>query len=1264
MPGPESGPGGPQGKPFREREKEKNTFNLDDLLNPKRQKGGEMVPTSGSAPASGPEASTPAASTPNMSPATPNTSPAVAGASMETSSGGGIGSHAGNVAVLERPMAQTETSTGNVIPGTPPPEIGIEIPEPETGDPLRIVLTSLDQNVDAFAREAAQEKLAKKHEGPLWKRIAKSAWHNITREYQLVKATREARQEIIENDNLLHHQGKSDQRWRESTVDRYGSEYGEQLIHEGETFNKLNAPEAATDPKAERIRNDVQDVMRQVARGEVADDDSLQLLIDRMTEQWKDEGISQDYIGEGNFLAHNIGRKARELEAMINSAEGLSAVDKEALLEAHLSKMEIVAGEARVGSRVEVDSTISERIAEKLRGVPFLNEGRIARVTAALGNETVIAAMMSGAIYAAKRGASLAGKIVAPGIGAGVVAAIREANALQDERALEERRSDAGKAAAEVPDDSELGGMRKLLKKVGVGKSAEEYRAELNATQYEARPVGELLDDLSGLYNEAGGLNILDRESFDQAVALMGQIRARIQISDRTGARLISFADVSPEEMESRRFDLDLAMAKLETDMKKFMEDPTAQIVAGITPEEQFDQLFTDQRDIAEGMIMGEMRSKDRLFRKLVAKRAFKRALAATFMGGAIGGAVKYGSEAAREVYHSVREAFTGLFNEQAIANMELAGYETNGVPDHAGSTLPDHAGSAATPDHAGTTGPNHAGGAATPDHAGTQTPDHAGTQATDHAGGQTPDHAGTQAATPDHAGTTAGSPDHAGSGIPDHAGTSPEGVDAGGESTQLSDTSKLNLPSGYNAEAHNGTLTITGPDGKEYSDLKLNPDGSLSDSAQETLKANGFTITDNQELVQGKPEFTQSDVNATQFVENHKEDMKLIHHTKWFDNNTSKFDLNELGLDNHMDSNGNIVVDIRGMTEGGSFHGASGVDWHEAAKQGHLKVFLSASKGTQAHAFEISIRPDGTAIIDKDSPAGSLFDSHGTFIGGYQEVALVGDKAPDGGENIATLATVVGKHHTIFRDRVPKPPTFHSAHTYTITPPVENTAFTSTPTAPTGPYPFVPFTTRRRVGEAEDLPTPEPPAPAPLELAAAPAPLAPAGELGAAPESPRSAEAEELAASRGLGSSPTAEQQGAPQAPEADTGDTDTGPDTTTPDNDNEQQPDDGFTDQERAWVRQIDSDSRSLPREFNRNMLDGLSPRERKLAIILVHEAMNEQPRGAGENKFGYARRITRVLKDGASVGRSTRLPLMSPALQAVASKVFDALEKATMA
>jgi len=1259
MPGPESGPGGPQGKPFREREKQRDNFNLDDLLNPKPQQGGNLVPTSGSSPASGPEASTPAASAPNVAPAV-----AGAGVSMEASSGGGVGSRAGNVAVLERPMAQTETSTGNVIPGNPPPEIGIEVPEPETGDPLRIVLTSLDQNVDSFAREAAQEKLAKKHEGPLWKRIAKSAWSNITREYQLVKATREARQEIIENDNLLHHQGKSDQRWRESTVDRYGSEYGEQLIHEGETFNKLNAPEAARDPKAERIRNDVQDVMRQVARGEVADDDSLQLLIDRMTEAWKEEDISQDYIGEGNFLAHNIGRKARELEAMINSAEGLSAVDKEALLEAHLSKMEIVAGEARVGSRVEVDSTISERIAEKLRGVPFLNEGRIAAVTAALGNETVIAAMMSGAIYAAKRGASLAGKIIAPGIGAGVVAAIREANALQDERALEERRSDAGKAAAEVPDDSELGGMRKFLKKVGVGKSAEEYRAELNATQYEARPVGELLDDLSGLYNEAGGLNILDRESFDQAVALMGQIRARIQISDRTGARLISFADVSPEEMESRRFDLDLAMAKLESDMKKFMEDPTAQIVAGITPEEQFDQLFADQRDIAEGMIMGEMRGKDRLFRKLVAKRAFKRALAATFMGGAIGGAVKYGSEAAREVFHSVREAFAGMFNEQALAaNMDLAAFETNGTPDHAGSTLPDHAGTA-TPDHAGTTGPNHAGGAATPDHAGTQpTPDHAGTQTPDRAGGQTPDHAGSQAATPDHAGTN-GAPEQAGSGIPDHAGSSPEGVDAGGESTQLSDTSKLNLPSGYNAETHNGTLTITGPDGKEYSDLKLNPDGSLSDSAQETLKANGFHITDNQEVAPGKPEISHSEVNATQFVENHKDDMKLIHHTKWYDNNTSKFDLNELGLDNHLDSNGNVIVDIRGMTEGGSFHGASGVDWHEAAKQGHLKVFLSASRGTQAHAFEISIRPDGTAIIDKDSPAGALFDSHGTFIGGYQEVALVGDKAPDGGENIATLATVVGKHHTIFRDTI-KTPTLQPTHTYTITPPVQNTAFTTTPTAPTGPYPFVPFTTRRRVGEAEDTAPPAPLPPTALELPPAPSAPAPAAELGAAPTPPRSPEAEQLASSRGLGSSQTAEQE-PPQAPEADTGDTNN-TDTSGPDNstdNNEQQTDDGFTDQERAWVRQIDADSRTLPREFNRNMLDGLSPRERKLAIILVHEAMNEQPRGAGENKFGYTRRIARVLKDGASVGRTTRLPLMSPALQAVAGKVFDALEKASMA
>jgi hypothetical protein len=1258
MPGPESGPGGPQGKPFKEREKQKDPYDLNKLLNPDPTRGGELVPTSGSSPASTGE------SHPHQNGYSGDISGRLnpSSASSELAGGASGGSHGGGVATLERPATQTQTQTETGAPLVPPPpEVGIAIPEAQTGvDPLRVVLTSLDQNVDAFAREAAHEKLSKKHEGGFWKRIAKSAWHNITREYQVVKETDKARQEILENNNLLHHQGKSDEQWREATKMRYSSEFGEHLMHEGETFHKLNSPEAPKDPKAERITADVQDLHRRVAKGEFADDDSLRMEIDRMTQAWNAEKISQDYIGEGQFLATNLAESCRELEGMINSAEGLSALDKEALLEARLSTMQVIAGEARVGSRTEIDSTLSERVAEKLKGVPFLNEGRLARITSALGNETVVAAMMSAGIYAAKRGASLAGKIVAPGIGAGIVAAIRERNALMDERALEERRADADKEEPELPDDSELSGFRKVLKKVGVGKTTEEYRAEVAATRYEARPVGELITELNGLYNESGELNITDRAGLEQAMNLMGQIRTRIRLGDRTGARLINFADVSAEEMESRRFDLDLAMAKLETDMKKMMENPVAQAMLDIPPEESFDEFYNAQCEIAEGMLMGEMKAKDRLFKKLVIKRAFKRALAATFAGAAVGAGVKYGAEIVREAINSVRETFTDLFNGAELTpEMALAGYETDldGNPiDHVGTgdTVPtDHIGTGGNlpTDHVGT------GGNLPNDHVGTAT-----NAPTDHVG---TGNGTTSTAPTDHVGTGTQAPaDHVGTGgnhIPgDHVGA-PETDSGGMESTQISDTSKLNLPEGYKAETSNGEVTLTGPGGEKIPGLTLDKDGSLSQQAQELLKSKGFTINDHVEVVQGKPDISQSSVTPSEFVQNHRDDMKLIHHTKWFDNNTSKYDLNELGLQNNMDSSGNIVISIKGMTAGGSFHGASGVNWQEAAKDGHLKVYLSASRGTQAHAFEIQIKPDGTAVIDKNSPADALFNENGKFIGGFQEVALNGGKAADGGENIATLATVVGNHSPKITDTI-KTPTFHSAHSYTVTAPVQPTSFTSPLPPVNGPAPVIPITGRRRIGQPQTKPTPTAPVEAPLapvipirpELTAAPTPAAPeAPGIAAAPAAARTPESEQRAQTMGL---PSSEQAQTPP-------DVDNGAETDDQEESQDHDRDAVFNPEERPFIDQIEAESRPFPLMESGIDMKSLTSRQRKFLTVLAYEAMRQFPRGAGENDFGYDRRIKREMAKAGVVGMQklgASRGAVSRSFLALSGRVFGVMQQ----
>lgn len=1016
----------------------------------------------------------------------------------------------GGVGLLDR-VDDSDSSSETDIAS---PESTLATPESSVdSDPLRVVLTGLDQNVDAFAREAAHEELSKKIEGPFWKRIATSAWQNLTREYQVVKHTNEKRQEILENENLLHHHGKSDARWREEVMDRYGSEYAEQMIHEGETFHKLNEAEAQTNPNAERIRSDIQNLMRKVARGEVSDDASLKMMEDRMAEAWRDEHISQDFIGEGQVLALNVGRKARELEAMINSAAGLSAVEREALLESELAKLEVAAGEARVGSRVEIDSTISERVAEKLRKVPFLNEGRLSRVTAVVGNELFVAGVVSVGAYAARRAVNSASKaVLLPGLGAGVMAGIRERRALRDERALEARRMDAGYEQ----------------------DPTNKARTEIDETLYEAKPANELIDEIGSMYADTGELKIVDRGDLEAALRLQADISARIEISDRTGSRLISFTDV--EELSSGRpFDLDLALVKFKIDLEKAMKDPTLLSTAGLTAEETYQSLSDEYKSIAAGEIDGEMTAKDRLFGKLVAKRVLKRVVATTMLGAAVSLGVNGAVDGAQATVSAAQSATDAVTNELFgfESDFDLASQQTD-TPGQVGSDLPESVG-IDLPEQVGTDLPESVG-ADLPEQVGVDAPEAVGVDLPEQVGVDLPDQVGTEI------------PD-----LPESVGTS-EGV-ALGESTVISETAKVTLPEGFAVDVEGEAVTLTTPDGQTIDGMTLDTDGSLSQASQDMIQDKGFQIIDHQETIQGEPIVTEHTVKASEFVQNHQDEMKKINITKWFDNNSSRFDLNELGLQNKMDANGDITISVSGMTEGGSFTGNSGVNWHEAAKEGHMKVYLSASEGTQAQAFELEIKPDGTAVVDKDSAAHSLFNEQGKFIGGYQQAALNGGES-GGSENIAVLATVVGTNAQTLTDTITEP-TLQTAHHYAIYQQPETMAASTVIPVQEETIPVPTLSARRNLGQAAKATAP-PVSPTPMAaLPSAPSTSsAPGGSLGASPSPPPSSgpspepslpsAGPEFGSSsrpgpreRATDSSDTASAAPAPEAASTDTGET-----------------------------------------------------------------------------------------------------------------------------
>jgi len=944
------------------------------------------------------------------------------------------------------PNTQTGPNPNNTADPNQQPD-----PNQEKLDDIRIVLTSLDSNVDSFAREAAHNKLAADREkGSLWKRMTRGVWNTMMREHVVVKATHEARDEILESGNLRYHKGidENDKKWREDTVRRYSSEYAEHLIHDeaGETFHKFdkNEAEAAENVHVKQMRDEALELVRQFARGDITSKDDLEAMQDRMFEEWREKGVGQEYIDKGQFLAHNITEMAEQVKAAIAARQGLSDIDRDRLLDEAIENAEFVTGEAKVGSRVEIEATRSERLAKKLQKVEWLHasEGNLSRIGAVLSNEMVVASMLSVAFAAAQKGASVTTAFV-PGLAAGIIAGIRERRAMRDERALMGRRLDNGEQANTRIKD----------------------QAELDATLYESRPAGELLDEISAFYDKNGDLIMTKPKDLKAAIKTVAEIRARIQISDRDGARLINFADISANEMEGRRFDLDLAMAKFETDVWKVF-DPRNQALRNTLEIDQWDNYkdwIGPELDDMVGFLKGEMKAQDRLFNKLVLKRVFKRRIITVLSGGAVG-------FAASHVYEAVSSLVSEFFGIDAGIDMVFTGNETDtvgGVAPEVSDTIGGAPGDSTDIGSEGTT----VGGKAP------EVSDTIGIPPDSTVGGKAPQVSDTIGG--GYSGSSVGGeapdvPDTIGAKAPEVPTTIGSEVFKGGDTVVIGDKTKLVLPEGYRAEVHGNGLKLTMPNGTTI-DAVINKNGQLDQNSLNLLKDNRLNVIHHPEPVQGEPKVTHEKVGASRFVENHRQDMVKITHEKWFTQNTSKYDLNELGLNNNQLDNGNIRISIQGMTAEGTFNGESGMNWHEAAKQGQLKLYLSASPGTQTHAFEIPIDPDGTIDIDKDSPAGALFNKEGKFIGGYQEVAVKGDTTQGGATKIATLATVVGTKHPEINDVIVTP-TITTAHTYAIVPPAETASSMATFTQGEDIFiPTVPVYARRNLGEAEPASPPAP---------------------------------------------------------------------------------------------------------------------------------------------------------------------------------------------
>jgi len=236
---------------------------------------------------------------------------------------------------------------------------------------------------------------------------------------------------------------------------------------------------------------------------------------------------------------------------------------------------------------------------------------------------------------------------------------------------------------------------------------------------------------------------------------------------------------------------------------------------------------------------------------------------------------------------------------------------------------------------------------------------------------------------------------------------------------TVLPDGSKVVLPDGVEIVPNpttQGEFLFT-KDGEVISDGIKFDGGKLTQASEDILKQHDVNISHS---VTQLTQSTQVSHTTQEVVGEHPDLFHRIHRKFWYDNNTPKFDRNELKLHwggqgkTGIDSGGNYVFNVARMTPDGSVHNDLSVNAQEAIKSGQLRMLLSLSADTQFNAVEVPIDANGNAIIDPNSEIAKMFfrneGGHLKFIGKFAEVGRLVGPAADGAGQYEVLATHVGE--------------------------------------------------------------------------------------------------------------------------------------------------------------------------------------------------------------------------------------------------------------
>jgi hypothetical protein len=821
---------------------------------------------------------------------------------------------------------------------------------------LKIVIAGLDQNVRAQAVEAANAALNEQTTQRGFKGFLKRVWHgSIAREHYLGKYRREATREIEESGNLLHHQGVVDDETKTQVTMRFAHEYDAVLHRQAGEHRTLvldTNEDGTPNEQGTALKEHIFDLIERYSRGEFASDTDFEEEKRRMMTAMVQQGLAQDHIGRGMLYADNLLQIAQNVNAM--AAQRRLAGENDSVREI-LRNADLVMGEARTGARTEIKESRVERITSRLTTLPWVNESTVA---------SAVTIAYSAAGWATRSAAgALSTAILAPGAAAGVWAGLRERRALNEERTQHARDMAQGKFEGQ-----ELTGRR----------------AKLEQTRYETKSALDLRSQLGILYDDEGVLRLdpTDRDRFQEALAMISEVEARIHMSDRDRIDLISYSNV--ESVERERFDLDLSLAKAKVDLRHFIEDASddelqALLGGNVTPEmmariraadtDSLDFVMNPPLEGVTGLLQGQMAefdqevtAKDRVFRKLRRREVTKAVLVGTVIGMTIGTAVQEGMAVAIDDRQGVIESGLGWDNDASSQTMvESLRQDGLGIGR---SDWEDFSEFVRDP-----------------------------------------------MAYNNNEVTTVSSID--------------------GETIQLvADTSSIKLPDGFTMEQHGQEFIVKGPNGFQVDHLALTKDGTLTAPSIDALNRNGLHLLENHDLVSNETQ-VEDKVTAKEFLKNHDDLATKVTRDFWYDNDTSMYwengvhkgaDYNELGLWNpEYEKGGNISISTN-LSNKGSWHGNNRAHWQRLATEGKLQIALSLTQGTQSEVFFVPIDADGKAVIGKDSPLYSLFGERGghpDFNGRYTEIVEVHDVDKDGVTHIRPIATDIGPGHKNFTDFV-----------------------------------------------------------------------------------------------------------------------------------------------------------------------------------------------------------------------------------------------------